>query len=292
MDRPGCSGWDELTVKAALRMKHVCNVITRRIHRQPKRQKSTVTPRRGDFITLRCGVSYGGGQTRPGNLVNTKRDEALLKELNESEEFRRISGFASCTYPPLSLEFKPSLRPPKAAFAMWAPDLHQYYEEKLRSLYEHDASLQRPFSNSIFSAATYNLGPHSICFLHTDFANLAFGWCSIVSLGSFDPTKGGHLILFQCCLAIEFPAGSLILFPSAAITHANTQIQHDEERYSLTQYSAGGLFRWVEQGFQTVEDYTKGMSKRELADLKDRNSLRWEEGLALLPLSVDPAPLP
>ncbi|KAF9033388.1 hypothetical protein BJ165DRAFT_1534661 [Panaeolus papilionaceus] len=154
-DCPGCLDWNAMTTRAAQRMRHVQNVITRRIHRR--------------------------------RLSYPEHDEALLKELNESEEFRRISGFSS------------------SAFATWAPKLHNHYVEKLSALYEHDPTLRRTFPNSVFAAATYNLGPQSVCFPHTDFANLAFGWCAVVSLGNFDYTKGGHLILFQCCLVVEFP---------------------------------------------------------------------------------------
>ena len=64
-------------------------------------------------------------------------------------------------------------------------------------------------------------------------------------LGDFDPTKGSHLVLWECKLVIEFPPGSTILIPSAIITHSNVPIQAGEKRYSVTQYATGVLFRWV-----------------------------------------------
>ena len=87
--------------------------------------------------------------------------------------------------------------------------------------------------------------------MHSDHNNLAFGWCAIQSLGDFDSTAGGHLILQQFGVVAEFPAGSTILLPSATVTHGNTPISSHEKRSSLVHYTAGGLFRYVEYGFRT-----------------------------------------
>lgn len=54
--------------------------------------------RRGKFVTLNCGVSYGGSQQVPGNLHNEPANEAVLSELNSLPVFKRLAGFASCTY--------------------------------------------------------------------------------------------------------------------------------------------------------------------------------------------------
>ncbi|KAF9540710.1 hypothetical protein CPC08DRAFT_650813 [Agrocybe pediades] len=129
---------------------------------------------RGHFKSLRCGVSHGGGQKQPRNLSNTTANAQVLDELNELEPFRRLAGFVS------------------SVMSMWAPDLHQYYVDYLGRLYAHDPHLKPAFSISVFPATTYNFGPQTVCYRHTDYANLPFGMCSITALGSFDHTKGGH----------------------------------------------------------------------------------------------------
>lgn len=126
--------------------------------------------------------------------------------------------------------------------------------------------LRRPFINSIWCACTFNLGPYTCALGHRDFANLAFGWCAITALGFFDYTKGGHLVLWDCKLVLEFPPGSTILIPSAAIFHSNIPISAGESRYSFTQYTAGGIFRWVEHGFRTEDEYLATLSKEELKE--------------------------
>jgi hypothetical protein len=100
---------------------------------------------------------------------------------------------------------------------------------------------------SIFSAATYNLGPCTATLRHLDFKNLAFGWCAVTALDDFDYTQSGHLVLWDLNLVIEFPPGSTILIPLAILSHSNAAIGRKEKCYSWTQYAAGGLFRFLSQ---------------------------------------------
>jgi len=168
--------------------------------------------------------------------------------------------------------------------ATWAPKLYQYYAEKLGQLYAQDPNLTRVFPNSIFSATSYNLGPRTACFKHTDFANLPFGLCSITALGSYDPSKGGHLVLWQCKLVIEFPPGSTILIASGIVAHSNVPVGKDETRYSVAHYSAGALFCWVENNFRRSVDFLAGLSEEEALVVQERELSRWEMGLSLLPV--------
>ena len=92
--------------------------------------------------------------------------------------------------------------------AHWALELYMYYANTLNALHTHDRSLKCIFPTSTFAASTYNLGPQTICFKHTYFANLPFGMCMVTALENFDPNKGSHLILWECGLIIE---GSTIL---------------------------------------------------------------------------------
>ena len=105
----------------------------------------------------------------------------------------------------------------------------------------------------------------------------------MTALGSFDPKKGGHLILWDCHLVIEFPPGSTILLPSAILAHSNVSIASEERRYSFTQYTAGALFRWVERGFQKSVDFHASLSDDELAAQKEKDGGHWEYGLSMFP---------
>lgn len=168
-----------------------------------------------------------------------------------------------------------------AAFATWAPRLFSYYASHLQALLDNDESASRNFSNSVWASATFNFGPQTACYKHRDTANLPFGWCAITSLGSFDPVKGGHLVLWDLEKVVEFPPGSTILAPSAAVAHSNVLIQKGERRYSFTQYSAGGIFRWVDHGFQTEEEYRATLSDEGLAEDVRKKREQLSMGLGL-----------
>ncbi|KII92207.1 hypothetical protein PLICRDRAFT_103115 [Plicaturopsis crispa FD-325 SS-3] len=221
--------------------------------------------RRGTFCAQAVGSSFGGGQKMPGNLVNTAVNTAILASLLSNIYIIRIAGFAS------------------AAFATWAPNLYTYYVEHLRPLHTTYPRLKRNFINSVFAAATFNFGPVTCTYPHRDPGNLPFGWCAITALGKFDPTRGGHLVLWDMHLIIEFPPGTTILIPSATIRHSNVAIQKGETRFSFTQYTAGGLFRWVDQGFQPSSSFLAALSSEEVKEEKVRAKVqeRWNMGVNL-----------
>lgn len=140
--------------------------------------------------------------------------------------------------------------------------------------------MQRNFSNSVFAATAFNFGPQTCSKKHRDFANLPYGWCAVTALGNYDHTRGGHLILWELGLILEFPPGSTILLPSAAISHSNTPILAHETRTSFAQFTAGGLFRWKEHGFQTDEKFFQGKTQEELALIALENEARCKLGLS------------
>lgn len=156
-----------------------------------------------------------------------------------------------------------------SAFARYAPKAYDYTRRTLKELYEKYDWLEPNFDKSIYPAVTFNCGPETACLKHTDSGNAAHLFCAITALGDYDPTQGGHLIIFPLKLIIEFPPGSTILIPSATIAHGNTPIGPDEHRMSMTQYCAGGLFRWVEYGFcsaKTLLAQKGGAQAREKID--------------------------
>ncbi|KAJ7164128.1 hypothetical protein C8R46DRAFT_1036067 [Mycena filopes] len=219
--------------------------------------------RRGNWPPLSAGDSHGGGQIQPGALVNGVINTAILCSLLSNIAFIRLAGFAT------------------GVFANWAPNLFQYYTIRIQRFYKRYTHLRRPFLNSIWSACTFNLGPRTCSLGHRDFANLAFGWCAITALGDYDYTKGGHLILWDCKLILEFPPGTTILIPSAAIFHSNIGIGPNEHRYSFTQYTAGGIFRWIEHGFRSEEEYMRSLSKEEQERERKEAKGRWSMGAGL-----------
>jgi hypothetical protein len=206
-----------------------------------------------------------------------------MNQVIRHKSFERFAGFGSSTSPDLLLA-SPRPHPPCIeVLAAWYPKHHAYYGNRFDVALGHDPRLVRNYPSSVFASAAVNFGPRTVCFKHTDSANLPFGLCAITSLGSFDPTRGGHLVLWQCRLVIDFPPGSTILIPSAVVSHSNTAIGAGERRYSFTQYSAGGLFRWAEHGCKLDEAYYAGLTDEEIEEDKKANVERWEKGLSMFP---------
>ena len=169
------------------------------------------------------------------------------------------------------------------ALAAYAPKLYQYLAKTLQLLFDKYPNLKHNFSNSIFPAASFNCGPRTVSLDHTDYGNLSHGLCAVTALGAYDHTLGGHLILFGLKLAIQFPVGSTILIPSGCLNHGNTPIGEGETQLSITQYAAGGLFRWVAYGFQSVKSLLKTVAGAQLKKNFDKGAgERWREGLGML----------
>ncbi|KAJ7239440.1 hypothetical protein C8J57DRAFT_1086376, partial [Mycena rebaudengoi] len=189
--------------------------------------------RRGNYSSFTEGVSLGGGQTGPGNLVNPPKIRKILSKLLRRKSVRRVCGFQS------------------SALVTYAPKLCRDIIDDLKQLFQHHPKLRHNFKKSVYPVVTFNCGPTTATYEHTDFKNKAGSWCAITSAGLFDHTKGGHLYLRQFKLVIEFPSGTTTLIPSATVAHGNTPLQPGETRCSVTQYVPGALSRWVKYGFKS-----------------------------------------
>lgn len=210
---------------------------------------------------------------------HSKANTAILSAILAHCVFIRIAGFASGKlHPP---QRRSASLPSPGLMSMWAPLLFAYYATHMSALLKNDRSLSRPFFNSVFAALTLNFGPQTASFEHTDNANLPYGWCSLTALGKYKYKLGGHLILWDLHLVVEFPPGSTILIPSAVLRHSNTAIGRGETRYSFAQYTAGSLFRWVDHNFQKQGKFRATRNAEETkADVKEARE-RWGNGLKL-----------
>ncbi|KAJ7811806.1 hypothetical protein B0H14DRAFT_2378063 [Mycena olivaceomarginata] len=213
--------------------------------------------RRGLFAAINVGLGYG---QRAPTWMDNKQHTPMVNRLLAHEDINRLANFASF------------------AFSMWVPRLHAHYVKNNAELQVRLPHFKHPFPKSVFASTAFNFGPRVWTFKHRDVCNLAFGWCAVQSLGPFNAVKGGHLVLWDLKMVVEFPAGALILLPSATVSHSNVALEAGEERISFTQFTAGGLFRWVDNGGRTAELQREDPDEWErMQALKDT---RWETGLS------------
>ncbi|KAF8157568.1 hypothetical protein K438DRAFT_1861462 [Mycena galopus ATCC 62051] len=140
---------------------------------------------------------------------------------------------------------------------VFAPILYMFCQSQNALLAARNQALRWPFLGSVFAACTFNFGPRAITY------------------------RGGHLILWDLKLIVRFPPGATILIPSAIIQHSNIPVQAHEKRFSFVQYSAGGLFRWIRNGFMTDEDFERNATKEEKDRRTAEAATRWQEGVGM-----------
>lgn len=158
------------------------------------------------------------------------------------------------------------------------------YDDVLTSVCENDEFLRRNHEKSPYAATTVNMKGEVICDDHTDSANLPFGWCRITPFGPFNYRRGGHMVLWDLGIAIEFPPGTTIYIPSALLVHSNLLIGEGEKRYSITSYSGGGLFRWIWNGGQTDEHWEEEATEEEIAQREWFRDTAWDTAMQYFPL--------
>ncbi|KAK6985098.1 hypothetical protein R3P38DRAFT_3332572 [Favolaschia claudopus] len=218
--------------------------------------------RRGLFAAINVGLTRGTGQAKPTWLDGGEYSE-VAERLLADQDINRMAEFAD------------------SAFALWAPRKYDHYRDNNKKLDAQCPGLRRPFpGSSVFSCAAFNLGLNIWTFRHRDVRNLPYGWCGVQAMGHFDATKGGHLILWQIKVVVGFPAGALILLPSATIAHSNIPVQAGDERVSFTQFTSGALFMYTDNNGKTQakleEEDPEGFAR-----LEESRKSRWAEGLVM-----------
>lgn len=107
--------------------------------------------------------------------------------------------------------------PPLAVFRQFDPKLYKYCKTNVAHLYNHHPSLNRNFKNSIYTGTTVNLGPDTCCCGHCDNHNSVKVRCGVMSMGPFNYKLGGHMVLEDFKIIIDFPPVWTCLIPSASV---------------------------------------------------------------------------
>lgn len=91
------------------------------------------------------------------------------------------------------------------------------------------------------------------CFDHGDCQDFIFSHTAIINGGNFDYRRGGHLVLHDIKVILEFPPGVIIAFPGSMIRHSNVPVAAHEDRVSLSCYNAGGVVRFFDNGMELLK---------------------------------------
>ncbi|KAI0257746.1 hypothetical protein BC834DRAFT_920740 [Gloeopeniophorella convolvens] len=182
--------------------------------------------RKGDSASIPFGISCSGGQ-------ESEPEPSVSGALLSSEEVRRIAGFQS------------------SVLAHYYPLAYQHLRQSMFPLREA-SDLSFNFDNSIYPAATANIGPQTVSLDHNDSSYYTGLPCAVTSMGTFNPDHGGHLVLQDLKLKVKFPPGSTVLLPSTWLRYGNTPVGEGERRYSFMQYCPDSLLRWARYGLKPM----------------------------------------
>ncbi|KAF8952162.1 hypothetical protein BDZ97DRAFT_1880486 [Flammula alnicola] len=192
--------------------------------------KDELNHKRGNFPAINFGFTLPNGFKHPINLENSHHKR------------RSVASLAA-----------------PAAFEFWNPGIYRYQKSCIEQLLAHDPELKCTTPKTIFPTTACNFR-NVCCYKHHDMQNCPFGWCAITALGDFDHTLGGHLVLWELKLDIEFPMDILV---------------------SITQYCTGSIFCYVDNGFRTDRALHEEDKKRYEKSQAQKDHM-WRMSLGLL----------
>ncbi|KAJ7021261.1 hypothetical protein C8F04DRAFT_1314838, partial [Mycena alexandri] len=261
----GEKDWNKVTEDASKAVDNAAKEIFGQNYNQDVPTSYGDSPRRGPHLAQHVGLGMGGGQQEPMSFAMHDSVRRICAGLFMNTAILRLLGFANCL------------------FQTYAPRLYMHYFDVMTALLGWLSALFPlcALSMRLFASTTFNFGPRTVTFPHLDFLNLAWGWCFITALGWFNHELGGHLILWDLWLIIEFPPGMTIAIPSAILRHSNVSIQQHEKRFSITQYTSAGIFRFVDNGFKTNVTLEQEMSQEEAQAWAEAAKVRYAEGVKM-----------
>lgn len=137
---------------------------------------------------------------------------------------------------------------------MFFPKLASFYSEEEQKLIAIDMLVKQFLPDSPFFSTTLNLGDRCYSPLHIDGQNLVFGICCIAVFGTFDHRLEGHNLMSPSRTIFELRQGDIFFLPSGSVEHGNIPVEKSGTRFVAVLYTAGGLFRWIDQGHRTAAD--------------------------------------
>ncbi|KAJ3830523.1 hypothetical protein F5880DRAFT_1468265 [Lentinula raphanica] len=225
--------------------------------------RAPTSHRRGDYATLPAGCGFGGGKLCPSNYANTSHNARLVQQVLDDPAIQRIARFVD------------------NGLAMFFPALHRFLSCLLEKILDDNPDICRMFEDCCYGACHFNL--HSAATRkHEDYFNILFSMCAVYASGQYDYTRAGHFIAWSLGLVTQFPPGTAVFIPSAAVTHANTPISRDEHRSSIAFFMSSGLGQWYQNGYMSDKDFKAQATPKQLRAWKEQRSNLWELGLELL----------
>ena len=120
---------------------------------------------------------------------------------------------------------------PSGVLHTFAPILFNFSQSTLDLLEVMNPDVRCYILDHPLASTTFNFGPRTITFSHKDLKNLSWRLCTVINLGSYDPMKGRHFVLWDLGITVEFFPYStpppLSSYPSQQHSHWEWQNKDD-----------------------------------------------------------------
>ncbi|KZT31962.1 hypothetical protein SISSUDRAFT_994535, partial [Sistotremastrum suecicum HHB10207 ss-3] len=153
------------------------------------------------------------------NFKQSVETREFFQEFLKNQHVKRIIKYAMGMHPLLLICC--SLNGSSGLVKNWFPKIWCHYVELHQEMCKKNPDMDIIAQHCPFFAMSQNFGPEAVSVCHIDTKNLVSGLCLIFVFGLFDFKKGGHLVLHEAELILEAPHGSILIIPSAAVTHEN-----------------------------------------------------------------------
>ncbi|KAJ7933049.1 hypothetical protein B0H13DRAFT_1592646 [Mycena leptocephala] len=87
----------------------------------------------------------------------------------------------------------------------------------------------------------------------------------LTALGSYDHTKGGHVIFWDDGDIVEFPVGATLIYPAGTKRISFTAVGKGEHQHFFRQFCHAGVLRWVAKGGRSDDEFDRDASLEDIA---------------------------
>lgn len=104
---------------------------------------------------------------------------------------------------------------------------------------------------------------------------------AITVLGSYDHQKGGHIVFSDDDAMVELPVGATVLFPAGTKRYNFAAVGKNEQRFLFRQFCSAGVFRWIDKGGRSDNDFDHKAPLRAHAAWAEMRATRGHTSLKL-----------
>lgn len=130
------------------------------------------------------------------------------------------------------------------------------------------------FDRSVFTTSEISFGDSEPTLSHKNYNGGLDNMEVITSFGTYDHTKGGHIIFWEDDKVIELRSGGSVMWPAGSKRFSFVPVSGNEERFLLRQFCHAGILHWVEKGRRSDIEFEDAATPEVLAAWDEKRGKR------------------